>query len=75
MNLNMQLDVCFMRLFCVNESNILFIYVVRDCAKLMVSFHSAAPESRLRAIYKKFCSSDRCAVALMTPAKNLSSES
>ncbi|AET00160.1 putative cyclin [Medicago truncatula] len=48
---------------------------LRDCAKLMASFHSAAPESRLRAIYKKFCSSDRCAVALMTPAKNLSSES
>jgi hypothetical protein len=64
--------VCF---FCDNESNILFIYDVRDCAKLMVSFHSEAPESKLRAIYKKFCSTDRCAVALRTPAKNLSAES
>ncbi|XP_004491216.1 G2/mitotic-specific cyclin S13-7 [Cicer arietinum] len=45
---------------------------LRECAKLMVSFHSAAPESRLKAIYKKFCSTDRCAVALRTPAKNLS---
>ncbi|GAU21666.1 hypothetical protein TSUD_251500 [Trifolium subterraneum] len=44
---------------------------LRDCAKLMVSFHSEAPESKLRAIYKKFCSTDRCAVALRTPAKNL----
>ncbi|WJX64485.1 hypothetical protein P8452_49260 [Trifolium repens] len=48
---------------------------LRDCAKLMVSFHSEAPESKLRAIYKKFCSTDRCAVALRTPAKNLSAES
>ncbi|XP_045833666.1 G2/mitotic-specific cyclin S13-7 [Trifolium pratense] len=48
---------------------------LRDCAKLMVSFHSEAPESKLRAIYKKFCSTERLAVALRTPAKNLTAES
>ncbi|TKY57116.1 G2/mitotic-specific cyclin-1 [Spatholobus suberectus] len=45
---------------------------LRDCAKIMVNLHSAAPESKLRAVYKKFCSSDSSAVALLTPAKNLS---
>ncbi|XP_020223332.1 G2/mitotic-specific cyclin S13-7 [Cajanus cajan] len=45
---------------------------LRDCAKIMVNLHSDAPESKLRAVYKKFCSSDRSAVALLTPAKNLS---
>ncbi|RDX75868.1 hypothetical protein CR513_44205, partial [Mucuna pruriens] len=45
---------------------------LRDCAKIMVNLHSAAPESKLRAVYKKFCSSDCSAVALLTPAKNLS---
>ncbi|KAL5101554.1 hypothetical protein RYX36_005881 [Vicia faba] len=48
---------------------------LRDCAKLMVSFHSAAPDSKLRAIYKKFCGTDRCSVALVAPANNLSAES
>ncbi|XP_027332322.1 G2/mitotic-specific cyclin S13-7 [Abrus precatorius] len=48
---------------------------LRDCAKLMVNLHSGAPESKLRAVYKKFCSSDRCTVALLTPAKNLLSQS
>lgn len=53
----------------------LFIYDARDCAKHMVCFHAAAPDGKLRAIYKKFISSDRCAVALLTPAKNLSAQS
>ncbi|XP_061372573.1 G2/mitotic-specific cyclin S13-7 [Gastrolobium bilobum] len=48
---------------------------LRDCAKLMVNLHSDAPESKLRAVYKKFCSPDRCAVALLTPAKNFSAQS
>ncbi|XP_057441456.1 G2/mitotic-specific cyclin S13-7 [Lotus japonicus] len=48
---------------------------LRECAKLLVNLHTAAPESKLRAIYKKFCSSDRCAVALLyVPAKNLSAQ-
>ncbi|KAK7276640.1 hypothetical protein RIF29_17783 [Crotalaria pallida] len=45
---------------------------LRDCAKIMVNLHSAAPESKLRGVYKKFSSSERSAVALVTPAKNLS---
>lgn len=40
----------------------------RDCAKLMISFHSAmASESKLRAVYKKFSGS----VALLPPARNI----
>ncbi|KAE9606269.1 hypothetical protein Lal_00025485 [Lupinus albus] len=45
---------------------------LRDCAKLMVDLHSDAPESKLRAVYKKFSSLERSAVALVTPTKNLS---
>ncbi|KAI4305888.1 hypothetical protein L6164_029220 [Bauhinia variegata] len=44
---------------------------LRECAKLMVSLHSAAPQSKLRAVYKKFCSTDGGAVALLSAAKNL----
>ncbi|XP_054799218.1 G2/mitotic-specific cyclin S13-7-like isoform X1 [Prosopis cineraria] len=44
---------------------------LRECAKLMVSFHSLAGESKLKAVYKKFCNPDRCAVALLPPARSL----
>ena len=43
----------------------------RECAKLLVSYHLAAPENRLRAVYKKFSKPDMGAVALRTPAKSL----
>ncbi|KAH7541986.1 hypothetical protein FEM48_Zijuj02G0025400 [Ziziphus jujuba var. spinosa] len=46
-----------------------------DCAELLVSLHSTAAESRLRAVYKKFSSEDRNAVALLLPASSLLSES
>ncbi|KAI4305887.1 hypothetical protein L6164_029220 [Bauhinia variegata] len=55
--------MCFSR-FC-------FVFFCRECAKLMVSLHSAAPQSKLRAVYKKFCSTDGGAVALLSAAKNL----
>ncbi|KAL3035618.1 hypothetical protein AAZX31_02G261300 [Glycine max] len=42
---------------------------LRDCAKIMVNLHAAAPGSKLRAVYKKFCNSDLSAVALLSPAK------
>ncbi|KAJ7964954.1 Cyclin [Quillaja saponaria] len=42
-----------------------------ECAKLLVSFHSTAPESKLRAVYKKFSSADRGAVSVLPPAKRL----
>uniref|UniRef100_A0A2N9H954 B-like cyclin n=1 Tax=Fagus sylvatica TaxID=28930 RepID=A0A2N9H954_FAGSY len=40
-----------------------------DCAKLLVSCHSAAAESKLKVIYRKFSNPERGAVALFTPAK------
>ena len=43
----------------------------RDCAKLLVGFHSAAAESKLKVVYGKYSSSDRGAVALFTPPKSL----
>ncbi|KAL5580298.1 hypothetical protein UlMin_012740 [Ulmus minor] len=43
-----------------------------DCANLLVGFHSAAAESKLRAVYKKFSNIERGAVALHSPAKSLS---
>ncbi|XP_059430008.1 G2/mitotic-specific cyclin S13-7-like [Corylus avellana] len=48
---------------------------LKECAELLVSLHSAAAESKLKAVYRKFSSSDRATVALLTPAKSLSSKS
>ncbi|KAK6923859.1 Cyclin, N-terminal [Dillenia turbinata] len=42
-----------------------------DCAKLLVGFHSAAPEGKLRVIYRKYSNSERGSVALLSPAKSL----
>ncbi|OVA18786.1 Cyclin [Macleaya cordata] len=42
-----------------------------ECAKLLVSFHSMAPEHKLRVVYKKYSNSERGTVALFPPAKNL----
>uniref|UniRef100_A0A2N9H261 B-like cyclin n=1 Tax=Fagus sylvatica TaxID=28930 RepID=A0A2N9H261_FAGSY len=44
---------------------------IMDCAKLLVGFHSAAAESKLKVVYGKYSSSDRGAVALFTPPKSL----
>ncbi|KAK9273674.1 hypothetical protein L1049_018484 [Liquidambar formosana] len=46
-----------------------------DCAKLLVSFHVAAAESKLKAVYRKFSKPERGAVALLTAAKSLSFKS
>ncbi|KAB1227448.1 G2/mitotic-specific cyclin-1 [Morella rubra] len=48
---------------------------LKECGEMLVSLHAAAAESKLRAVYRKFSSSDRGAVALLTPAKSLSSKS
>ncbi|KDP34564.1 hypothetical protein JCGZ_11114 [Jatropha curcas] len=45
--------------------------MIMDCAKLLVKFHSAVAESKLKAVHKKFSSAERGAVALSSPAKNL----
>ncbi|XP_043712953.1 G2/mitotic-specific cyclin S13-7-like [Telopea speciosissima] len=42
-----------------------------ECAKLLVSFHSSAAESKLKGVYKKYSGPQRRAVALLPPAKNL----
>ncbi|ONI14224.1 hypothetical protein PRUPE_4G269600 [Prunus persica] len=39
-----------------------------DCAKLFHTFHSAAADSKLKAVYNKFCSPQHGAVALLSPA-------
>ncbi|XP_027938889.1 G2/mitotic-specific cyclin S13-7 [Vigna unguiculata] len=46
---------------------------LRDCAKILVNLHATAAESKLRAVYKKYSSSDCCCVALRSPAKNMTS--
>ncbi|KAJ8766820.1 hypothetical protein K2173_008374 [Erythroxylum novogranatense] len=45
------------------------------CAKLLVQFHAAAADSKLKAVYKKFSSVDRGTVALHSPAKSLMAKS
>ncbi|KAK9290176.1 hypothetical protein L1049_008342 [Liquidambar formosana] len=42
-----------------------------DCAKLLVSFHSMAVESKLKVVYRKYSNPERQAVALLPPAKPL----
>ncbi|KAL8172204.1 hypothetical protein V2J09_024008 [Rumex salicifolius] len=42
-----------------------------DCAKLLVTQHSTAAESKLQAIYKKYSKPERCTVALSLPAKSI----
>ncbi|KAE8037091.1 hypothetical protein FH972_009714 [Carpinus fangiana] len=48
---------------------------IMDCAKLLVGFHSAAAESKLKVVYRKYSSPDRGAVAQCTPPTNLLSTS
>jgi hypothetical protein len=52
-----------MCLFCDNESNLCLFMLSGIVPNSWLAF----------IIYKKYCNTDRCAVALMTPAKNLSS--
>ncbi|KAG9146211.1 hypothetical protein Leryth_007925 [Lithospermum erythrorhizon] len=42
-----------------------------DCAKLLVSLHAAVNDQKLRAIHRKYSSSQRGSVALLPPAKSL----
>ncbi|XP_059278098.1 G2/mitotic-specific cyclin S13-7-like isoform X2 [Lycium ferocissimum] len=43
-----------------------------ECTKQLVGYHLGAAENKLKAIYRKFSSPDRGAVALFPPARNLS---
>ncbi|KAL3366998.1 hypothetical protein AABB24_011616 [Solanum stoloniferum] len=44
---------------------------LRECAKQLVSFHSGAAENKLKAVYRKFSSPDRGAVALLPTARDV----
>ncbi|XP_019197766.1 PREDICTED: G2/mitotic-specific cyclin S13-7-like isoform X2 [Ipomoea nil] len=44
---------------------------IADCAKMLVGFHAGAAENKLKAVYRKFSSPDRGAVALFPPAAAL----
>nr|GFC81242.1 hypothetical protein [Tanacetum cinerariifolium] len=44
---------------------------IRDCAKILVSFHACASESKLKEVYEKYVNPDRGAVALFPPATSL----
>nr|GEZ30019.1 G2/mitotic-specific cyclin S13-7-like [Tanacetum cinerariifolium] len=41
---------------------------IRDCAKILVSFHACASESKFKEVYEKYVNPDRGAVALFPPA-------
>nr|XP_043627564.1 G2/mitotic-specific cyclin S13-7-like isoform X2 [Erigeron canadensis] len=47
---------------------------LKDCAKSLVSLHACASENKLKAVYRKFVNTDKGAVALFPPAKNLVAE-
>lgn len=42
---------------------------LRDCAKLLVSYHAGLSESKLKAVYKKFSRPEKGVVALVPPGK------
>lgn len=42
---------------------------LRDCAKLLVSYHAALSESKLKAVYKKFSRPEKGVVSLVPPVK------
>ncbi|KAK1402863.1 Cyclin N-terminal domain-containing protein [Heracleum sosnowskyi] len=42
---------------------------LRDCAKLLVSYHAALSESKLKAVYRKFSRPETGVVALVPPVK------
>ncbi|XP_074312733.1 G2/mitotic-specific cyclin S13-7-like [Silene latifolia] len=44
---------------------------MQECAKLLASFHSSAPEHRLKAVYKKYSKPEVGSVALRPPSKAL----
>ncbi|MQM22165.1 hypothetical protein Taro_055213, partial [Colocasia esculenta] len=44
---------------------------LKECTKLLVELHSAAAESKLKAVYKKYSSPQRGAVALHSPATKM----
>ncbi|XP_011041395.1 PREDICTED: G2/mitotic-specific cyclin S13-7-like [Populus euphratica] len=44
---------------------------LKDCAGLLVYFHSKAAEHRLQSVYRKYSKPERGAVALLPPAKSL----
>nr|BAE53367.1 cyclin B1 [Allium cepa] len=48
---------------------------LKECAKMLVSSHIAAPEGKLNAIYKKYSRSEHGAVALHPPAMKVVEES
>ncbi|KAK4766453.1 hypothetical protein SAY87_008095 [Trapa incisa] len=47
---------------------------IKECAKLLVGFHSKAKDSKFQVVYRKYSSSQREAVALLSPAKPLLDE-
>ncbi|KAJ4885798.1 Cyclin-B1-3 [Raphanus sativus] len=42
-----------------------------ECSKLLAFLHSRVGESKLRAVFKKYSKAERCAVALVSPAKSV----
>ncbi|OWM76682.1 hypothetical protein CDL15_Pgr009247 [Punica granatum] len=44
---------------------------IMDCAKLLVTFHANAKDGKFQVVYRKYSSSQRAAVALLSPAKAL----
>ena len=43
----------------------------RDCARLLVSFHSTVGNGKLKVVYRKYSDPQKGAVAVLPPAKYL----
>ena len=48
--------------------------IYRDCARLLVSFHSMAGNGEEKVVYIKYSDPEKGAVAMLPPAKNLMPE-
>lgn len=44
---------------------------LRECAKILATFHACASETKLKAVYRKYVNPEKGAVALFPPAKSL----
>ncbi|KVH91526.1 Cyclin A/B/D/E [Cynara cardunculus var. scolymus] len=47
---------------------------LRECAKVLVSFHACASETKLKAVYRKYVNPEKGAVALFPAARSLVAE-
>ena len=65
------LNCLFLKCYYVQGHRLTFLWWFRDCAKILVTSHSTAPENKLKVVYKKYSSEKLGGVALRPPATEI----